>query len=285
MHDKIVAGPIGDCNNADAREFREAVCIHTDKIYDQCRDKDCLSDLRVYLTPCGQELVNRSINVKIRKAEIIWVYSDIEAVPFNRGFYSVDLKYFFKITLDVFTGVGKPCKAEGLATFDKKVILFGSEGNAKVFSSSYRGGGIDPQDWQKTNMPKAIIEVVEPIALSCKVVEPNDSCCCCCDETDLSSVPADICGVFEENLVSSSDDKRVFVTIGVFSIIKLERSVQLLIPAYDFCVPNKDCVTATDDNPCDLFEGIEFPVDEFFPPTEFDCDSTPSCGCGCGCDD
>lgn len=195
-----------------------------------------------------------------------WGFTDIEAVPFNRGFYSVDLKYFFKITLDVFTGVGKPCKTEGLATFDKKVILFGSEGNAKVFSSSYRGGGIDPQDWQKTNMPKAIIEVVEPIALSCKVVEPNDNCCCCCDETDLSSIPTDVCGIFEDNLVSSGDDRRVFVTIGVFSIVKLERSVQLLIPAYDFCVPNKDCVTATDENPCDLFERIEFPVDEFFPP-------------------
>jgi len=25
-------------------------------------------------------------------------------------------------------------------------------------------------------------------------------------------------------------------------------------------------VSATDDNPCDLFDRIEFPVDEFFPP-------------------
>ncbi|MBE7026262.1 MAG: hypothetical protein E7410_01655 [Ruminococcaceae bacterium] len=276
MHDKIVPGPF---DTGERHDFREAVCIHTDKIYDQCRDKDCLTDLRVYLTPYGQELVNKSINVKIRKAEIIWVYSDIEAVPFNRGYYSVDLKYFFKITLDVFTGVGKPCKVEGLASFDKKVILFGSEGNAKVFSSSYRSGGIDPQDWQKTNMPKAIIEVVEPIALASKVVEPGDKCCCCCEETDLSAVPADICGIFEDSLVFGGDDKRVLVTIGVFSIVKLERSVQLLIPSYDFCVPCKECVTATDENPCDLFERIEFPVDEFFPPAAFDGD-TPSCGCG-----
>ncbi len=276
MHDKIVAGPINSC---EAPEIREAVCIHTDKIYDQCRDKDCLTNLRVYLMPAGQELVNNSINVKIRKAEIIWVYSDIEAVPFNRGFYSVDLKYFFRITLDVFTGVGKPCTIEGLSTFDKKVILFGSEGNAKVFSSSYRSGGIDPQAWQKTNMPKAIIEVVEPIALSCKVVDPDDSCCCC-NETDLSAVPTDICNVFEDNLVFGGDDKRVLVSLGVFSIVKLERSVQLLIPSYDFCVPCKECVTATDDNPCDLFDRIEFPVDEFFPPAAFESDA-PSTGCGC----
>lgn len=27
--------------------FREAVCVHTDKIYDSCRDKDCLENVRV----------------------------------------------------------------------------------------------------------------------------------------------------------------------------------------------------------------------------------------------
>lgn len=34
-----------------------------------------------------------------------WKFTDIEAVPFNRGFYSVDLKYFFKVTLAVLTEV------------------------------------------------------------------------------------------------------------------------------------------------------------------------------------
>lgn len=269
MNDKIVAGPI---NDGDSREFREAVCIHTDKIYDQCRDKDCLTDLRVYLGPCAQELVNKSTSVKIRKAEVIWVYSDIEPVPFNRGYYSIDLRYYFKITLDVYTGTGKPTTVEGLSAFDKKVILFGSEGNAKVFSSKYKNDAFDPQSWQKTNMPKAVIEVVEPIALASKVVDASDSCCCGCEQTDLSAVPTDICCIFEDNLVIDESGKKVLVTIGIFSIVKLERSVQLLIPSYDFCVPCKDCVVASDESPCDLFEKIEFPVDEFFPPATFDCD-------------
>lgn len=45
---------------------------------------------------------------------------------------------------------------------------------------------------------------------------------------------------------------------------------------------------ATDDNPCDLFERISFPVDEFFPPERsafVDCDNTDLSleddGCGC----
>lgn len=266
-----------NCNNG----FKEAVCIHTDKVYDSCRDKDCLENIRVYLTASGQEVIDCAINVKCSKAEIIWVFSDIEPVPFNRGFYSVDLKYFFKITLQVYTGVGRPTEVEGLATFDKKVILFGSEGNAKIFTAKYKEDAFDAQLWRKTNMPNAVVEVLDPITLGAKVVDVNDKCCNCCDdEVDLASVPESVCRVFGDNLILGGEQKRVFVSIGIFSIIKLERKVQLLIPAYDFCVPQKECVGSTDDNPCDLFERINFPVDEFFPPerSEF---SDDDCHCGC----
>lgn len=172
--------------------------------------------------------------------------TDIEPVPFNRGFYSVDLKYFFKITLAVFTGCARPTEVEGLATFDKKVILFGSEGNAKVFESKYKQNAIDPQLWRKTNMPHAIVEVVDPIALGAKLVDVRDKKSCCCDDDfDLSSVPDSVCRVFDDSFAVSNDQKRVFVSLGVFSIIKLERHVQLLIPSYDFCIPQKECVGAT----------------------------------------
>lgn len=282
-----------DRGNGCGTNFREAVCIHTDKVYDSCRDKDCLENIRVYLTKSGQDIVDRAINVKCTKAEIIWVFSDIEPVPFNRGFYSIDLKYFFKITLAVFTGVARPTEIEGLAAFDKKVILFGSEGNAKIFASKYKQDAFDPQLWRKTNMPHAVIEVVDPIALGAKLVDVRDrgNCCCCDDDFDIASVPDSVCRVFDENLVLGGEQKRVYVSIGVFSIVKLERKVQLLVPSYDFCIPQKECVGATDDNPCDLFDRITFPMDEFFPPErcEFvENGNDPSvpekdCDCGCGC--
>ena len=41
MADKVVAGPVSGANGV-----REAVCIHTKKIYSSCRDKDCIEDLR-----------------------------------------------------------------------------------------------------------------------------------------------------------------------------------------------------------------------------------------------
>ncbi len=70
----------------------------------------------------------------------------------------------------------------------------------------------------------------------------------------------------------------VYVTIGLFTIVQIVRSVQMLIPAYDFCVPEKECVT-TSDNPCELFRRIDFPTNEFFPPRATD---LPDSGCGCG---
>lgn len=193
--------------------------------------------------------------------------TDVEPVPFNRGFYSVDLQYFFKVTLQVYTGLGRPTEVEGLATFNKKVILFGSEGNAKIFESKFKEDAFDPQLWKKTNMPHAVVEVVDPIALGAKVLDVRDKQSCCCDDDfDLASVPNSVLGVFDDSIILGNETKNVYVSLGVFSIIKLERRVQLLVPSYDFCIPQKECVSATDDNPCELFDRIDFPVDEFFPP-------------------
>ncbi|MDL2288955.1 hypothetical protein LJC32_06250 [Oscillospiraceae bacterium OttesenSCG-928-F05] len=138
--------------------IKEAVCVHTKKVYDSCKDKDCLEDLRVYPTRESQCIIDRAINVKCRKAELLWVYIDVEPVPFNRGFYTVDVKYFYRITADAFCGVGRPTEVSGLATFDKRVILFGSEGNAKIFSSNMVANGIDEQFLMRSNMPKAVVE-------------------------------------------------------------------------------------------------------------------------------
>lgn len=90
------------------------------------------------------------------------------------------------------------------------------------------------------------MEVVDPIALGAKLVDVRDKKSCCCDDDfDLASVPDSVCRVFDDSFVVSNDQKRVFVSLGVFSIIKLERHVQLLIPSYDFCIPQKECVGAT----------------------------------------
>ena len=261
----------------------EAVCIQTGQIYDSCRDKECIENLRVYLCGAGQSLVDRAINVKPKKAELIWVFPKVEAVPFNKGFYTVDMKFFFKIELDVYTNVCTPSHVCGLASYNKKVVLFGSEGTSKIFSSDTSDiCDFKPSQWHQTNMPKAVVSAVDPILLSAKLVDGNESCCCsckenCCKEVDVEHVPKCVQQIFEDALSFTGEQKKVYISLGLFSIVKLQRDVQLLIPAYDFCIPDKECIASTECNPCELFEKLQFPIDAFFPPTKSE--SKPNCDC------
>ena len=40
---------------------RETVYIDTMRVLDSCRDRDCYENVRVYLTPGGQELIDRTL--------------------------------------------------------------------------------------------------------------------------------------------------------------------------------------------------------------------------------
>ena len=249
--------------------FKEAVCVNTNRIYDSCSDKDCLEDIRVFFTPRDQGAVDEAVSVRCRKADVLSVTLDVEPVPFNRGFYSIDLTFFFETVCDVYTCPSShPCTVTGLAMFSKKVILFGSEGSVRIFSSDFSGGENDPQGKPSINLPKAVCQVADPIVLAAKIC---DTCeCKCkndCGAESACSIPEHICSRFGEDLVSCNRKakKGIFVTLGLFTIVQIERDVQILIPVYDFCVPNKECVS-TGENPCDLFKKIKFPLDQFFPP-------------------
>ena len=286
--DRVVSGPICD---RDLSRIREAVCIQTEKVYDSCKEKDCIEDARViFRNPQAiQRIINAAINVKCRRAEVLDVYIDIEPVPFKRGFFTVDVKFFIRVTLDFFipNGTGPAgttiVTRQGLVVFDKKVILFGSEGNVKVFKSKYVEHDIDTQiksHLQQDNLPIGKVEVAEPICLNARIQDILDKLFddCCCDQLPRAIVDAiddrdddfELIAEYDNRQGGQFPTRRVVVTIGLFSIIKLVRFVQLLIPAFDFCVPNKQCIAATDENPCELFDTIEFPLDEFFPPQIFD---------------
>lgn len=156
-----------------------------------------------------------------------------------------------------------------MAVFDKRVILFGSEGGAKIFTSKTCLGGMDAGCFDKNNLPTAVVEAVDPIVLDTKLVEVCDRHCC--NDCDLSEIPGCICECFCSELCSNDRGKRVLLTLGQFSIVRLERDTQLLIPTYSYCMPEKECTCGCGcgcgtADPCDLFRSIAFPVDEFFPP-------------------
>ena len=107
-------------------------------------------------------------------------------------------------------------------------------------------------------------EAVDPIVLDTKLVEACDRRCCDCD---ICEIPSCICECFGAELSGADQNKRVFLTLGQFSIVRLERDTQLLIPSYSYCMPEKECAYGSGCcDPCELFRSIAFPVNEFFPP-------------------
>ncbi len=108
------------------------------------------------------------------------------------------------------------------------------------------------------------VEAVDPVVLSMKLVDvcdrPGD------EEPEVLELPSFVAESFSNELLFEHARRRVLVTLGQFSIIRLERDTQLLIPSYDYCMPDKECVGSGEEDPCTLFEKIHFPVDEFFPP-------------------
>jgi len=246
--------------------FKEAVCIDAGRIYDSCSDKDCISDLQVHFTDTVQPIIDQCCSVKCKKVEILNVYLDVEPVPFNKGFYSVDLTFFFLCKLNAYaTPLSAPVPVEGMAIFSKKVILFGSEGSVKSFSST---DSRNSSNCFRTNMPVATVQAVDPISLACKLVDYNSVCC-----DNGTCLPVDVCNCFEGNFAGVVPVKTVLITLGLFTIVQIERSVQMMIPAYDFCIPDKESVFESDD-PCEIFRKIKFPTGEFFPPklNDVDCE-------------
>jgi hypothetical protein len=260
MADRVLPGPV-DGNAC----ISEAVCIHTSKIFDSCRDKDCVEDLRVYPTRSSQTYIDSAFSIRPRAAELLYVDVNVEEITFNRGYYTVDVTYFYKVTGESFPGGNV---VTGLAVFDKRVILFGSEGSAKVFSSNSTAKNCVHAN---LNQPVAYVEAVNPIALNMKIVDA--SCSCSCDQ-ELREVPPAIVAAIGEDLILTDTNRRLYVTLGQFSIIRLEREAHLVIPAYNYCIPDKECVGSCEDDPCTLFSKIRFPMEEFFPPDSVcDCEN------------
>lgn len=238
--------------------FRETVCVHTDKIFDACKNRDCYEDLRVWLTLGSQIALNAALSAKVRTAELLYVDADVEPVQFNRGYYTVDLSWFYRVSGE--TALGLPLR--GLAIAHKRVLLYGSEGSAHVFKSDR---GIVASLLSSNTKPVAIVEALEPIVLDSKVTESD-----AVPETEAVAVPEELAAQFEEALCFDPSPRQLYVTLGQFSMVRLERDCQLLLPAYDYCVPDKECADAATDDPCSLFSRIDFPVDEFFPPDTMD---------------
>lgn len=194
---------------------------------------------------------------------------------------------YVKVTVEVCCN-GMPQELVGIAVVEKRVILFASEGNVNIFRSDPFEDNLcrRPNLSGKrvnTNMPVAVLETVDPVILSSKIVEPTTCCCCCCSVDD---IPGEVAADFNGNLADADGERFLVVSLGFFSVVRIERPAQYLINATEYTVPDKECVSPEEDDPCALFRTMSFPVNEFYPPSFAPQDnglSSGNGGRGCGC--
>lgn len=231
-------------------------CIIAMKVYDSCRQQDCLDS--GIIGPARAACNSSYCGITVSQGEIIVPPTNAAGVTvtnlkvervvivsktpsnFKLGFWDIDLKYVFsyRITFRDING-DSLCSVEAHSVFNKMVTLFGSATTESVISTdilSCSGTTIDmnaePFVW------------VESKAVVLRAALGFDECCCNNNNGDNADV--------------------VNVTIGLFTIIKLYRLVNLVVSSRGFCIPDK-CEESFN-NPCDFFADQDFPMDVFAPP-------------------
>ena len=253
-----------DTLRCNPQDLQQAMSIHTRKITDSCRDKDCIEDLRVYLTKDSQTILDGCTGTRVRCAELLYTYIDVEPVAFDRNHYCIDVTFYYRILADATIGSARPAALYGLAVFTKRAVLCGEDSRAHIYRSDTRLCGPDGPTRLFANRPTAVVEVLDPMVLASKV---KDVCECHHREECALQLPQPILGMFDDELVLSGERRWLYVTLGQFSIIRLERDAQLIVPVLDYAIPTKECCEAPGcaEDPCEMFSRIPFPATQFTP--------------------
>ena len=202
-------------------------------------------------------------NVRVRCAELLNSYIDVEPVAFDRNHYFIDITFYYRILADAVVGSCRPTTLYGLAVFSKRAVLCGEDSRDHIFHSDTRPGEPDGITRAYANRPTAVVEVLDPVVLSSKVRDAAD----CPGDVVTAQIPTGICSLYDEELVLSGGQRRLFVTLGQFSLVRLELDTQLVIPVLDYSIPSKECCDSTDsctaEDPCEMFSRSPFPAQQF----------------------
>ena len=267
-----------DTLRCDPGDLRQAMSIHTRKITDSCRDKDCIEDLRVYLTTNSQSILDTAANARVRCAELLTTAIEVEPVAFDRNHYCIDMTFYYRILADAVISGTRPTTLYGLAAFSKRAVLCGEDSRAHIYRSDTRIGGCDGPVTLHANRPTAVVEVLDPMVLASRIREGDG----CGSETVSVQIPDSIKALFDEPLVIAGGQRQLFVTLGQFSLVRLERDAQLIVPVLDYAIPSKDCCDSpgSGEDPCEMFSRIPFPA-QAFSPSGCDEKEDPNCYTTC----
>ena len=314
------------CGGGPGNDFGEKdACIIAQKIFDQCRiqrslNSDILGPARV--APGGRNGCNDSFfdgdiivppcnasdvfirDLKLARIELMQKKSN----PLQEGCWDLEFKYVFTYTLEFRSADGCFIGCiDAASSYTLRVTLFGStEANVTRVTDLYDCCG-------NGSGPFAIAEG-KAIALGAELKYPvhcgSSSCGCCCDCCNCCS-PCDPCGGCGNNCGNGCGTNNgcgdsqlgapiaVNISIGLFTVVKLFRTVNMRVRTFGNCVPEPCSVGRPDcKNPMQNFESMSFPFDLFSPSAEPrsccgygssygspDC-SGNDCGgnCGGGCD-
>jgi len=248
----------------------DVFCIDTSRIYDSSRAQDCLDSLRVILPPGVSDCLSECTNIKIKEIKVIWAQISADELPFNCGYYQIKVRYYFWVCLSCCDASCNVREFEGLAIADKCTVLYGGEGNVSVFTSNITDE-VCPSSCISnvvagTNRPKVVVEVACPVPLDVCV---RENCCPTPFPCEYNAIPEQICSLFESGLDTSANQcVSLYISVGVFALIRIERPAQIIIPGCDFCIPDSDKAPVTVSDPCALFSSTPFPISEFYPTSE-----------------
>jgi hypothetical protein len=283
------------------RRLREE-CLITFKVYDSCRRQECLTPAQLGAARaaesfcigdrhvCEGEVIIAPSNAatvtvdKLKVKKVIIVSK--EANPFKRGYWDVDLKYVFEFRLVFREADGSPIAPGPIRAnciYNKRVTLFGSIGTDIVISTDL----FNERHGESQTMPADpyILTEAKAVVLSAEIrgtFQPQPAPCPSCrpgyDGSGVSPYPPSTPPGFLPPLppfppvppmpfppAPGPICREVLVTIGLFTIIKLFRIVQLLVESKGFCIPEEG-EEISPINPCELFDSLDFPMDIFAPP-------------------
>ena len=291
------------CGNNSNTNGAGETCIIAQKIFDQCRIQKCLtSDIlgparaaRSNGNSCNDMLCEGDIivppcnaaDVSIRDLELDHIeILRKKANPLQEGCWDLELKYVFNYMLEFRRADG--CFIGCIPatnSYNLRVTLFGStEADVTTATDLYDCCG------NSNGGPFAVAEG-KAVALQAELRFPHcyDPCHhhhnhCECNAITLSNGDA-----------AMGAPVAVNVCIGLFTIVKLFRTVNMVVNSLGRCMPESCTSTAIPGDPCRNFENIRFPLDIFSPSAEPQscCGfgpvyGSPNCevdclGCGCDC--
>ena len=231
--------------------------ILTMKIYDSCRSKECLTRSELGPARClNGNPVNAPEGAHSVRMDDLYVDRIVvmkkEPSPFKKGYWDIELEYVFNYTLKFHSNFGelgasdeKHQEVRATSSYTSRLSLFGSDAADISLFTDLLGNS---QTLHKGGEPNLMVEA-KAIPLAAEISRRHHH---------HSAHEGEGEGRHHHH------HHRVFVTIGLYSIIKLYRLVSLLVESRGFVIP-PNCKTHTP-NPCDFFDTLHFPMDSFSPP-------------------